>query len=139
MNFITVLVALAITAILAAIAVPDIGSIIQSSENASAQRAVYSAWNTATADAIKYSGATLLLSNGNQLRLTAGESSATQETWHLPANTSVLLNGKPFSCLGWNGNAVPSTTTTCQTSITTSTIPAFTISIQGGPNVPAIP
>ncbi len=144
MNYLTLMVTIAITAILASIAVPDIGTFITQSETANAQRSLHSAWNLLADYAVTYGGATLSY-NGRTLKLTSGTASTAQVlTWTLPANTIISLDGNPFSCLGLNGDGIPAITATCSSipagysaSVANNGIP-FYLSVSGGTYVPAV-
>jgi len=139
MNFLSLIVAMAIAGIMAAIAIPNIGSMANESQTAQAQRDLHAAWSLLAARAVAYNGATLTYA-GRTLTVTAGTSSV---QWTLPANTQISLNGNPFTCLHLNGDGIPTATVSppCSavivTSSTTSSIP-FYLSVQGGPYVPPV-
>ncbi len=139
MKLLSILIAMAITAILAAAVVPNIAQMASESQTAKAARTVYSAWDSLASSAVASDGA-LLVQQGQQLVLTSGTGSAAHVvTWNLPSNTVISLNGLSFSCLWLNGDGIPATSATCSAPIGPTVIPDFTVSVNGGANVPANP
>ncbi len=135
MNFLSLIVAMAIAGILAAISIPNIGSMANESQTAQAQRDVHAAWSLLASSAVADDGATLTYV-GRTLTVTAGTSSV---QWTLPANTQISLNGNPFTCLGLNGDGIPAVTSLCSSQVIPATsIPSFYLSVHGGPYVPPV-
>lgn len=125
---------MAIAGILAAIAIPNIGSMANESQTAQAQRDIHAAWSLLAAKAVADDGATI--SYDGRILTVSSESSSVQ--WTLPANTQISLYGKPFSCLSLDGDGIPSASPLCPAVIPTTSIPSFYLSVHGGPYVPPV-
>jgi prepilin-type N-terminal cleavage/methylation domain-containing protein len=138
-TLIELMAVIALIAILALMAITDITQQLQQSETASAVRTLYSAWADLSFTAVATDGATLER-RGPSLVLISGPTipgAGLQTSWSLPESTKISLNGKPFDCLSLNGDAMPINTAWCSTSLTSSTVPNFWLSVSGGAYVTA--
>lgn len=138
-TLIELMIVIAIMAILTMVAITNITQQIQQSETASAVRNVYSAWADLSSTAVAADGATLERSGSSLVLVSGATASGTgmQTSWSLPESTNISLNGNTFQCLSLNGDAMPINTSWCPTSLTSSTIPNFWLSINGGAYVSA--
>ncbi|MGK9452045.1 type II secretion system protein [Acidithiobacillus caldus] len=122
-SLLSVLFALAISAILLAVFVPKIAGTISASQEAHLSRGMYHLWQDWTKWAITQGGATLVNQNGAIVLIGAG---GRKEYLSIPSNWSVNMAWSPFAsgnCQSLDGEGMPVTTPTasCSTPFLSST------------------
>lgn len=130
-------VVLAISAILLSFSWSYFTGTLGRATEATAQRKLFAALQTAQNMALSSGGVLLSVKKGSIALHTPSQAL----TFRLPVQATVLLNGSTFSCLWLNGYGLPATNAECAlpAGVASTQAPIFTVRMEGKNAVPPAP